>query len=294
MSSNADPRLPDFVQTGVDGLNYINIYSRGATHLGQRLSNLHQVPFWVSPEWCPYVSQPLLFQSIEALWFYVSSNATEAHLMEFQGLHGIKAKTRGTELREHLGKRTISEEVFKDLIIRAMYEKTYQQPDYIQHELIVSEGKKYMPFAHYYLGSNGFKVYAGYQWIVEAWEKLRIEVKLQQLNLTVGHIRKDQVTPNDFDVSRNTLYGNDWSHLPASKATHKTDTRDEAVKCHRKHVKELIDSGNMTFISMIKRIPNNARLKCFCWSNDIEHDRQSCHAFNLIDAKKYAIQLGYF
>ena len=72
-----------------DGINHINIYSKGSTWLGQKLSNFALAPFE-----CEHGK----FNSIEGYWFWLSSGKQHDDLRE---LHGFQAKKKGEECKFH-------------------------------------------------------------------------------------------------------------------------------------------------------------------------------------------------
>lgn len=86
----------------------------------------------------------------------------------------------------------------------------------------------------------------------------------------------------EFDVyiGRGSIWGNDYSHLPETKASHKVATRDEAVESYRGQLWTDIRSGKIT-IEMLKSL-HGKRLGCFC-------KPKSCHGDIIAKAVEWAI-----
>lgn len=84
----------------------------------------------------------------------------------------------------------------------------------------------------------------------------------------------------DVYIGRGSVWGNDYSHLPETKASHKVDTRDEAVESYRGQLWDSIRSGRIT-IEMLKSL-DGKRLGCFC-------KPQSCHGDIIVKAVEWAI-----
>lgn len=138
-----------------DGIDHINIYSKGATDLGRSLSNLANLAVEI-----PDVG---IFKSLEGYWYYLS---TGSQFPELMSMGGFEAKKYGrTKPRV-----AMSEKLFKDSIKTAMRLKVEQHPD-LKKELINSS----LPFTHYYVYGNQEKVmiYPQLDWINEEWEYLR-------------------------------------------------------------------------------------------------------------------------
>lgn len=88
----------------------------------------------------------------------------------------------------------------------------------------------------------------------------------------------------DVYIGRGSVWGNDYSHLPETKASHKVDTRDEAVESYRKQLWDSIRSGKIT-IEMLKSL-HGKRLGCFC-------KPQSCHGDIIAKAVEWAMEKYY-
>jgi len=143
-----------------DGTDHINIYSKGQTELGRFLSNFSHSPI---------MTEDGLFQSVEGYWYWIG--------LRHEGLRhlsGFQAKQFGKELRVHTTPFILSEEDFKLKIEKACRIKIQGNP--VMLSLFT---KTSLPFKHYYV-MNGRVVDAGYEWILEMWNRIR-------LNLVTSH-----------------------------------------------------------------------------------------------------------
>lgn len=142
---------------GKDGIDHINIFSRGETELGRMLSNFAHLPIQF------YEHEQA--ESLEGYWYFLITGSMHPQLLK---LHGWNAKEQGRKFEE-----TVKpwDPDFRAKIIRAMKLKVEQHP-----KLKSSLKDSVLPFAHYYV-FNGVKKEAGFEWIVEAWENIRKELK---------------------------------------------------------------------------------------------------------------------
>ena len=86
--------------------------------------------------------------------------------------------------------------------------------------------------------------------------------------------------PYDVYIGRGSIWGNDYSHLPETKASHKVETRDQAVEAYRKQLWDSIRSGKIT-LEMLKDL-HGKRLGCFC-------KPKSCHGDIILGAVAWAL-----
>lgn len=112
----------------LDGVQHINVWSRGVTQLGRNLSNFAHTPF-THPAYGP-------FESMEAYWYWIATGMQHDSL---RGLWGIAAKRVGKVLER------VPVENFEALICEGLYYKTIQTPTLCQ-QMVFSE----LPFYHYY------------------------------------------------------------------------------------------------------------------------------------------------
>lgn len=137
---------------GQDGITHINIYSKGETDLGRWLSNFSRTPF---------TCEEGRFESIEGYWYWLGSRDDR-----LRKLSGYPAKKLGKDLP-----RIVEVDNFESKIKKAIICKLKANP-YILKALLESE----LPFAHYYVFC-GYRKDAGFQWLVEFFEELRMKAK---------------------------------------------------------------------------------------------------------------------
>jgi len=153
-----------------DGIDHINMYSKGKTELGRLLTNLSHTPF-EHPEHGH-------FESVEGFWYFYLTGCKHEHL---KGLYGIKAKLEGKKLRDdRVDVGGLTEQQKKDLLFAIRCK--LNQNKYLLKLIKESE----LPFAHYYFygdENKNPKVYdlPQYNWIVEYFEKARTYLKEKRL-----------------------------------------------------------------------------------------------------------------
>lgn len=137
-----------------DGIDHINIYSRGHTELGRYLSNFAYAPIQTQDGW---------FNSIEGYWYWLNT-----HNDQLRVLHGFKAKAFGKELIRSV---SIDDYCFQERIKNACWIKIHSNQYYLNMFVHSS-----LPFTHYYV-FNGFIKDAGGRWMLEMWELFRSYIK---------------------------------------------------------------------------------------------------------------------
>lgn len=145
----------------IDGIDHINIYSKGKTDLGRNLSNWSKHPF-VHPE-------DGKFTSVEGYWYWLSSKNDN-----LRGLWGYKAKEQGRAVG---GSDWNDSEEFKRKIRLAIKSKIDQHP-------IIAEGLtvSVLPFRHYYQYGNRVVEPKEGKWIVDFIEDYRKKLRLTYLH----------------------------------------------------------------------------------------------------------------
>lgn len=139
---------------GEDGVTHINVYSKGKTKLGRRLSNFAEEPFSIDGN---------IFRSVEGYWYWLLTGKEE-----LKKLSGFAAK--------QFGKKFCTEPVelsanFKLNIQRATDEKLKANLSLLN---LLAESE--LPFCHYY--EYGCKrIDAGYEWIIDHIEARRKQLK---------------------------------------------------------------------------------------------------------------------
>ncbi len=142
---------------GVDGIDHINVYSKGKTELGKWLSNFSYAEFCVDN---------LAFKSVEGYWYFLLTDCKEYNLCY---LHGFEAKQYGKRFASK--KYDDNDNVFKDKIKKAIDEKIKSN-----RQMMLALSNSTLPLCHYY-DYSGKKVDAGYDWIVEHIEHRRKQLK---------------------------------------------------------------------------------------------------------------------
>lgn len=143
-----------------DGIDHINIYTKGKTALGRALTNLSNYAF---------IYEGTMFQSMEAFWFY---HKHQMQGLPFEGLpmmKGFDAKQFGKKHKQPFDYPV----EFIDLMKEGMKCRLRQNPKLLR-DLVDS----HLPLVHYYAyGSSekGWKVIElpEYQWICDLHMELR-------------------------------------------------------------------------------------------------------------------------
>ncbi len=139
-----------------DGIDHINVYSKGRTPLGRMLSNLTFSPFQL-----PGLGN---FTSVEAFWYWLASGRNNDQIRH---LHGHSAKTFGARLP----RVDIPEDEFQDLVKQAIRAKLVQNKP-IYDEFV----KSTLPFVHYYVyGKDAVVPREKHAWQMHYLEELRHE-----------------------------------------------------------------------------------------------------------------------
>lgn len=138
-----------------DGIDHINIYSKGTTSLGRSLSNFTYSPI-ATPEGD--------FDSIEGYWYYL--NSTHPDRDKLKKASGFEAKRLGRELKA--SDWNTSPE-FKLKIITALANKLLSHPNILRDFL-----DNDLPFRHYYVYGGKIVEPKEGKWIVEFFEYLRV------------------------------------------------------------------------------------------------------------------------
>lgn len=138
-----------------DGIDHINVYSKGKTELGKMLSNFYHSSF---------TCEDGKFESVEGYWYWLSTKDDK-----LRTLYGFEAKRYGRSIN---GKDWLEDESFKKKIKQAIKAKVTQSN--IKNLLKEST----LPFKHYYLAKNEFKIEVPKSdWIIQYLEDLRKELK---------------------------------------------------------------------------------------------------------------------
>lgn len=140
-----------------DGIDHINIYSRGTTSLGRWLSHFEHTPF----------THPTYgrFESLEGFWYFIS---TGCKYDSFKKLTGYQAKTFGKNLPR------VHRDDFWNLIREANRIKLLSYPIWLEQFT-----KSTLPFDHYYVcGPHQYQMRPKlYGLFCEMFEDLRKELR---------------------------------------------------------------------------------------------------------------------
>lgn len=140
-----------------DGIDHINIYSKGKTELGRWLSNFAYSPF----------THPIdgKFTSIEGYWYWLLAPQHNPNRERLRRLVGFPAKELGRELGCKDWGNTVE---FQDKIKHAIVLKLNTHTPMLEEFL-----RSTLPLAHYYhYGSKVVNVPQA-DWLVEFLEDLR-------------------------------------------------------------------------------------------------------------------------
>jgi len=142
-----------------DGIDHINIYSRGVTKLGRALSNFARSPF-IHSEYGE-------FESMEGFWYWIATNKKHDIL---RSLYGYQAKKVGMSFKR------VEIEGFDSMMIEAIKMKIDQNKALRQ-----AVYNSTLPFTHYYHygDMNNCKVIRtkSGDWLAEVLEGIRKELK---------------------------------------------------------------------------------------------------------------------
>lgn len=150
-----------------DGVDHINVYSKGVTQLGRMLTNLYNQDFSV-----PGYGD---FKSMEGFWYYYLTGCVHE---EFKGYGGFDAKKNGKLFRDdRIDKDGLTDEQ-KSVILEAIRCKLRQNRPLLR-ELYQSD----LPFKHYYFYGkpDNAKVIElpQYDWMLEEFTRIRGILKEQ-------------------------------------------------------------------------------------------------------------------
>lgn len=162
-----------------DGIDHINIYSKGKTKVGKLLSNFAHTPFTHKEHG--------YFNSVEGLWYYLLTGCKHEELRE---VYGFNAKKKGRELvnQEQWGVMDSNSIEFKKAICEGIRQKLRENKEILK--MLCATGNK--PLLHYYVyesrknfDENGLPKYtireAGHPWVIQEISLIR-EISLNHIN----------------------------------------------------------------------------------------------------------------
>ena len=144
-----------------DGIDHINIYTKGETKLGRDLTNLSNVGF-TYPDYGT-------FKSMEGFWYYY---LTGCQFRELTNTNGFQSKSLGKTLKEFRVDKEGLTEGHKEVLKEGIRCKL-RQNKHLLEDLISSD----LPFSHYYYygSKDNPKVYylPQFDWIVDEITRIR-------------------------------------------------------------------------------------------------------------------------
>lgn len=141
-----------------DGIDHINVYSKGNTELGRFLTNFAHSPF---------ECEDGHFESVEGYWYWLSTKDDDLRL-----LHGWKAKELGRKLE---GQDWCEESEFKRKILASIKQKIDTYP-----EMKERFKNSNLPFVHYYVYNEKIVKPKEGKWIMNFLESFRKELNAQK------------------------------------------------------------------------------------------------------------------
>jgi predicted NAD-dependent protein-ADP-ribosyltransferase YbiA (DUF1768 family) len=143
-----------------DGIDHINVYSKGKTHLGRLLSNF---------AYTPIKTEDGDFVSIEGYWYWLLCDHPQRD--ELRKKFGNDAKALGRQLGAT--DWPLDDVEFERKILEAIRVKVYSNQE-IKSLLIKTD----LPFVHYYVYSNKVKMVSGCDWFLSEFDRIRKELQL--------------------------------------------------------------------------------------------------------------------
>lgn len=153
----------NFPNPEMDGIDHINIYSKGNTPLGKFLSNF---------EYAPIVTEDGHFYSIEGYWYWLGTNHKDKDSL--RKLSGYSAKQKGRELKALDWQDT---DEFKRKIKAAIDIKL---ETFFEFRYLLEETK--LPLKHYYVYGGKVIEPKEASWIIQHIESYKKDGKSQEAN----------------------------------------------------------------------------------------------------------------
>jgi|SRR5579875_58987 len=145
---------------GGDGIDHINVYSRGKTALGRMLSNFAHTPFTCADG---------AFASIEGYWYWLSVEPSHPRRDDLRSAHGAAAKHLGRRLR---GDDWQSSEDFQRRICAAIDAKLAMHPT-----IAAALAESTLPLRHYYVANETIVQPKDGAWVIEHLERCRSRLR---------------------------------------------------------------------------------------------------------------------
>lgn len=176
-------RKDEWYRPADDGKTHINVYSKGKTELGRKLSNFSRYGF-KHPDFGS-------FDSVEGFWYWY---ATGCKYDIFRSSSGIEAKRLGQDLPR------VQQDDFETRVKEAIFCKVIQNP-----ELCVLLRNSELPFVHYYYYGDPDQApkvipLKKYDWMMDELEEIREILKKSEVQIDEDHRPSDCIctTPEEF------------------------------------------------------------------------------------------------
>ena len=166
MDFNANQTMvvkPTNINPEQDGVDHINIYSRGKTELGRLLSNFAYLPIQ---------TEDGIFASMEAWWYW--QLGTDPDREQLRPLWGSSAKYKGRDLKIPDWPDPLFLPAFKVKYVKAFQAKLAQHP-----KLTALLRDSQLPLLHYYTYGTPPKVICAEEgnWVIELIESERTRLQ---------------------------------------------------------------------------------------------------------------------
>ena len=152
----------------LDGREHINVYSKGRTLLGRKLSNFADIPTMVEID-----GETIKFKNVESLWFYLKIYLTfgekDTNLLDMEGYEAKEYGSKRLKLSRPL--TTEEREYFIDIMKKGI-EWKIRNNDALREEFKANYKK--IPYAHYYNYSGNIITLPEHQWLVDFLNKLEV------------------------------------------------------------------------------------------------------------------------
>jgi|ERR1051326_758354 hypothetical protein len=171
-----------------DGIDHINIYSKGKTKLGRWLSNFTRQPI---------ETKDGHFDSIEGYWYWLLTDfgnlfKEESAREELRHLSGWKAKAKGREILEKVGRTKefpfdYEAPEFRRKIIDAFILKLKENV-YMASALAYSD----KPLTHYYAYGDKVITPSGCGWIIDTWQLIAdyLRERLETEDVNINQVKE--------------------------------------------------------------------------------------------------------
>lgn len=147
----------------IDGVNCVNIYSKGRTEIGKALSNMANIPIIGTSK----SGETHRFASVEAWWYWFSTGKKYHHL---KNLYGFEAKQEGRKYEKVFA---VTPEIFREVAIMKLTQNRHLIEPFVFNRLI---------YVHYY-DYGGKKVFPYGDFTASTWNTIRDEVLKGKLKL---------------------------------------------------------------------------------------------------------------